>query len=65
MTNLQNLLSQFNTFLRNPGQTLRQQRIPSEFLNDPDKAIQFLLDSGRVSQAQYNLAKQYFNQISK
>lgn len=62
--NPQALLAQFRGFAQNPAQMLLQQRIPQQYVNDPDGAIQYLLDSGRISQQQYNLAQQYMRQLS-
>ena len=55
-------MNQFNQFMRNPMQVLSQ-RIPGMpmGMNDPNQIIQSLMNSGRMSQEQYN----YFNQIAK
>lgn len=59
------LMGQFQEFMKNPSQALIQRQIPKEFADDPQKAIQYLLDSGKVSQSQYNAAQQYMRQISQ
>ena len=60
-----NVLAQFQTFMQNPAQALIQSKIPQECTSDPNKAIQYLLDSGRITQGQFNAAKAYINQISQ
>lgn len=51
----QGMMSQFNTFMRNPLQFLMQRRInvPSQYANDPQAAVQYLLSSGQMSQETY------------
>lgn len=60
-----NLLSSYQAFMRNPAQVLLQNQIPKEMTSDPDKAIQYLLDTGRISQGQYNMAQQYMRMMSQ
>lgn len=47
---------QFNSFMQNPLQFLLQRRInvPPEYMNNPEQAVQYLLSSGQMSQAQLN-----------
>lgn len=63
--NNQNLYSQFSQFMQNPGQMLSKMGIPSDALSNPDKAVQYLMDSGKISQAQYirarNIARSFQN----
>lgn len=58
------ILSQFGTFMQNPGQALSQAHIPGQMANNPDQMIQYLLDSGRISQGQYNMAQQLSKTLS-
>jgi len=51
-TNMQNLMSQFNQFRQN-------------FKGDPRQQVQQLLNSGRMSQQQFNQLKQMADQIQK
>lgn len=55
----------FQSFMRNPMQFMMQQNmnIPQDIANDPDKIIQHLMDSGKLSQGQYNQAKQMANRM--
>lgn len=58
--NLQAMLQQFQS---NPVRFLVQRNlnIPQEMLNDPQAAIQHLMNSGQMSQAQFN----YFQQMGR
>ena len=55
--NLQAMLQQFQS---NPVQFLMQRNlnIPQEMLNNPQAAIQHLMNSGQMSQAQFNQFRQ-------
>lgn len=55
----------FQSFMRNPMQFMMQQNmnIPQDIANNPDKIIQHLMDSGKLSQGQYNQAKQMANRM--
>ena len=63
--NQQAILSQFGRFMRNPGQALSQAQIPGQMANDPNQIIQYLLDSGKVSQGNYNKAAQMAKELQK
>ena len=54
MTN--NFQTQFNTFMQNPMQFLSQRKIniPNEFANNPQGAVQHLLNSGQLKQEDLN-----------
>ncbi len=43
----------FQSFVSNPGQFFAQQGIPQD-IKTPGDAIQYLLNSGKLSQADYN-----------
>ena len=51
-----NIKSQFNNFMQNPMQYLLNQKIniPQEYANDPHGAVQYLLNSGSMSQDTFN-----------
>ena len=53
----------FQSFMRNPMQFMMQQNIPQDIANDPNKIIQHLMDSGKLSQGQYNQANQMANRM--
>ena len=61
--NINNLLSQFQNFRQNPVQFMIQRRLPPEALQDPAGAIQQLLNSGAMSQAQLNQLQQMARQM--
>jgi hypothetical protein len=50
----QNFMSSFQTFRANPAQYLMRYGIQG---NNPDQIIQSLMQSGRLSQGQYNAAR--------
>ena len=52
----QNIISQFQTFMQNPAQFLmsRKLNIPQQYQNDPKGAVQYLLNSGAMSQDDLN-----------
>lgn len=49
------MADQFSNFMRNPLQFLVQRKIniPQEYANDPRGAVQYLLNSGQMSQQQF------------
>ena len=51
-----NFQSQFNTFMKNPMQFLMQRsiNIPQEFANNPQGAVQHLLNNGQMKQTDLN-----------
>lgn len=72
------MLGQLLGFATNPMQFIMQSKmkIPQEYLQDPNKAIQHLMNTGQISQSQYDWAvkeadmiqnnsefKQFINQI--
>ena len=54
--NIQNMLGQFQQFMGNPMGYVMQKNmgIPQEYLNNPDEAIQYLMNTGKLTQQQYN-----------
>ena len=61
----QGMMSQFNTFMRNPLQFLMQRRInvPPQYANDPQGAVQYLLSSGQMSQETYQALRSKAEQM--
>ena len=53
---MQGFLGQFGGFMRNPAQFMMQRKlgIPKEYMNDPQQALQYLMNTGRLSQADYD-----------
>lgn len=65
MNNMQ-LLQQFRSFSQNPSQYVIQQLgIDPKIANNPNAIVQSLMQQGRISQAQYNNARQTANQLSQ
>lgn len=58
-------MNQFRGFMGNPMQTLAQNRlnVPQNIANNPNAIIQHLMNSGAMSQEQYNQLKQVAGQI--
>lgn len=56
---MNNPMQMLRVLMQNPAQILRQRglNVP-ENLNDPNAIIQHLMNSGQVSQDQYNQARQ-------
>lgn len=50
------ILGQFQSFMQNPMQFLvgRNIQLPQNFQNDPKGAVQYLLNNGQMTQAQFN-----------
>lgn len=56
-----NLMEMANQFKQNPMGMLSQRYNIPQNLNDPNEIIQYLLNTGQVSQAQVNYAMQMRN----
>jgi hypothetical protein len=50
------MMNEFNVFMRNPLQYLLSKNIniPQQYANNPEGAVQYLMDSGKLSQEQFN-----------
>lgn len=64
--NLNAMMGQFRAFQQNPMAFLAQRRlnIPPNLMNDPNAAIQHLLNSGQMTQEQYNQLRQMAQQYA-
>jgi hypothetical protein len=62
-----NPLNDFQSFMSNPMQFMAQRKlnIPQQYMNDPNGAIQYLMNSGKITQDQYNKAVNMSNQLQK
>lgn len=62
-----NPLNEFQSFMSNPIQFMAQRKlnIPQQYMNNPNGAIQYLMNSGRITQDQYNKAVNMSNQLQK
>jgi hypothetical protein len=58
----QGFAGQFQQFMGNPAQFLMQNRlnIPQQYMNNPNDAVQYLMNSGKLNQQTYN----YLNNIA-
>ena len=61
--NIRALFQAYTQFRQNPNQILQQLNIPQEYANDPNAAIQYLMNSGKVSQEQFNSANAQLKQF--
>lgn len=55
-----NMMSQFDSFKQNPIQFLLQKNIniPQQYMNNPQEAVQYLLNNGTMSQNTFNNLRQ-------
>ena len=62
---MQGFMNGFQNFMQNRTQMMTQSQfgIPQDCMNDPNKVVQYLLDSGKINQSQYNQAKQIADQM--
>jgi len=58
-----NILQGFQNFMQNPMQYMSGMNIPKKYANDPNGIIQYLMDTGKISQEQYSQAKRMADQI--
>lgn len=62
--NFQNFMNGFREMVANPAQFVMQRYgIPKEMANNPNAIIQKLMSEGRISQQQYDSARQAASQI--
>lgn len=63
MNNPMAMIGQFQQFMQNPAAILGRSGIPQQYLKDPSGAIQYLMNSGKLTQQQYNQASQMAKQL--
>ena len=56
-----NFFGNFQRFMQNPAGFLQ---LPQDVAKDPQAAIQHLMDTGKITQAQYNQARKMAEQLS-
>jgi len=61
--NIGALLQAYTQLRQNPSQMLSQLGIPQEYSSNPQGAIQYLMNSGKVSQEQFNNANNQLKQL--
>ena len=64
---MQGFMNQFRGFMQNPMQAMMQSRlnIPQNLANNPQGAIQYLMNNGQMSQGQYNQLQQMASKIQQ
>ena len=60
---ISSIMSQFKSFMRNPAQFLIQSRLPQNALQNPAQAVQQLMNSGQMTQQQFNQLQGMARQI--
>lgn len=63
MINLKTLFNMYSQLMQNPNQFLSQLNIPNEYANDPQGAIQYLMNNGKITQDQFNMANNQLKQL--
>lgn len=61
----QGFMNQFRSFMQNPMQMMMQKKLnlPANWMQDPRGAVQQLMNSGAMSQQQFNALQQAAGQI--
>lgn len=64
---MQTMIQQLQAFRTNPMGYMMQRKlnIPNEYMNDPQQATQYLMNTGKISQEQYNWAVSEANKLQK
>ena len=64
---MQNMVGQLRGFMQNPMQFLVSKRmnLPQGFNGDANQAIQYLMNSGQLTQEQYNWAQNTARRLQK
>lgn len=62
---MQNMMGRFQQFMGNPAQFMMSNKlnIPQNMMNDPNQALQYLMNTGKISQQQYNWAVKQAKQL--
>lgn len=63
MINIGNLFNMYSQLMQNPTQMLQKMNIPTEYVNNPQGAIQYLMNTGKITQDQYNSANNQLKQL--
>lgn len=63
MMNIQALLKAYTQLKQNPNQILASMDIPEQYRSNPNDAIQYLMNNGKVSQQMYNDANNKLKQL--
>lgn len=60
---MNNMFLQFQQFMSNPQQVISRMGIPQQYASDPNGMIQYLMNSGKITQQQYNQAQSMARQL--
>lgn len=63
MMNIQALFQAYTHLKKNYNQVLASMDIPEQYRGNPNDAIQYLMNNGKVSQQMYNNANDQFKQL--
>lgn len=63
MMNPMQILGSFRQFMANPQQFLSQLNIPTNVENNPRFAVEYLMNSGQMTQQQFNQLASTVNQM--
>lgn len=61
--NIKALMNMYSAVKQNPEKLFQQYNIPTEYLNNPQGAIQYLMNNGKITQEQYNNANNLYKQL--
>lgn len=56
--NVKALLNAYSQIKQNPTKVLESMNIPEEYRKSPNDVIQYLMNNGKITQQQYNLASE-------
>lgn len=63
MMDIRSLFQAYAQLRQNPSQFLQKFNIPQEYMNNPQGAIQYLMNNGKISQEQFNNANNQLKQM--
>lgn len=63
MMDIRSLFQAYTQLRQNPSQFLQKFNIPQEYLSNPQGAIQYLMNNGKISQEQFNNASSQLKQM--
>jgi len=57
------LLNAYSQITQNPTKVLESMDIPEEYRKSPNDVIQYLMNNGKITQQQYNIANEQARQL--
>lgn len=61
--NINALLNAYSQITQNPTKVLESMDIPEEYRKSPNDVIQYLMNNGKITQQQYNIANEQARQL--